>query len=187
MDILLNRNSCTRLHTALAGLSEWYSPVKAGTGLHPRPARASSLQAYIPEVDPSWSSIWYPPRKGEDVDGCHERTAGLLEALIPEIERRFPGKHRSILLVSHAAPIIALNRSLLGQRNMPMRIGCCSLSEFKRKDGAKTIVGGWYAVKIGDGGHMKEGSTRDWGFEDIVIADGKVFYNFIYTTLPCSR
>lgn len=55
-----------------------------------------------------------------------------------------------------------------------MRIGCCSLSEFKRQPGATRVVGGWDAVKMADGAHMKEGATRDWGFEDIVIAGGKV-------------
>lgn len=29
-------------------------------------------------------------------------------------------------------------------------------------------------MKMADGAHMKEGATRDWGFEDIVIAGGKV-------------
>lgn len=57
-----------------------------------------------------------------------------------------------------------------------MRIGCCSMSEFKRTSGPEgEIVGGWDAVKLGDGSHMKEGSTRDWGFEDIVIDKGQVW------------
>lgn len=56
-----------------------------------------------------------------------------------------------------------------------MRIGCCSLSEFKREaiDGGN-IVGGWDLVRLADGSHMKEGASRDWGFEDIVLADGEV-------------
>ena len=88
---------------------------------------------WFPEIDPSWQSIWYPSRRGEDIAECHDRTTGLLEALVPEIERRFAGKHRRILPVSHAATIIALNHSLLGDRGVPMRIGCCSLTEMRRK------------------------------------------------------
>ena len=156
------------------GLSEWYSPVRAGTGLHPRPASASELQNFFGEIDPSWSSIWYPSRKGEDVDECHDRTAGVLEALVPEVERRYGGKHKRILLVSHAATIIALNRALAGDRTIPMRIGCCSLSEFQRTQPGEKALESWKLLRLGDGSHMKEGSTRDWGFEDIVIADGKV-------------
>ncbi|KAI0348007.1 phosphoglycerate mutase-like protein [Trametopsis cervina] len=157
------------------GLSEWYSPVEPNSGLHPRPAAAEDLQKYFSEIDPSWSSIYYPSRKGEDVGQCHDRVEGTLKALIPEVEHRFEGKHKRILLVSHAATIIAVNRALLGDREAAMRIGCCSMSEFKRTSGPEgEIVGGWDAVKLGDGSHMKEGSTRDWGFEDIVIDKGQV-------------
>lgn len=162
------------LRVRTAGLSEWYSPIKPGSGLHPRPARADALQQWFPEIDPSWQSIWYPSRKGEDVDECHDRTAGFLEALIPEVERRFGEKHKRILLVSHAATIIALNHSLLGDRSIPMRIGCCTLTEMTRKEDAERVEGGWTAVKIGDGSHMEGGATREWGFEDVVVADGKV-------------
>ncbi|KAJ3544948.1 hypothetical protein NM688_g5686 [Phlebia brevispora] len=156
------------------GLCEWYSPVQPGTGLHPRPAQATTLRQWFPEIDPSWKSIWYPSRKGEDVDECHDRTAGFLEAFVPEVEQRFGQQHKRILLVSHAATIIALNHSLLGDRQIPMRIGCCSLSVMKRKESAPKIEGGWVALKIGDGSHMKEGATREWSFDDVVIQDGKV-------------
>lgn len=148
--------------------------MKPGSGLHPRPASARTLQGYFSEIDPSWSTIWYPSRKGEDVTQCHDRTEGFLTALIPEVERRFGGKHKRILLVSHAATIIALNHSLAGDGSIPMRIGCCSLSEFKRKERGSEPLDNWEMARMGDGSHLKEGSTRDWGFEDIVIADGKV-------------
>lgn len=156
------------------GLSEWYSPVKAGTGLHPRPASASELKKYFPEIDDSWSSIWYPSRKGEDVEQVHDRVAGFLKLFVPEVERRFSGKHRRILLVSHAATVIALARELLGNRGLPLRIGCCSLTELHRKAGTDQVLGAWDAKTLGDGAHLKEGASRDWGFEDIEIADGKV-------------
>ena len=168
------KSNTQTLSRTRAGLSEWYSPVTPGSGLHPRPAPAHELQQYFPEIDPSWSSIWYPSRKGEDVDECHDRTAGLLEALVPEVERRFAGRHKRILLVSHAATIIALNHSLLGDREVPMRIGCCSLTEMRRKEEEERVVGGWTPLRVGDGRHMKEGSTREWGFEDVMVKDGKV-------------
>lgn len=143
--------------------------MEPGTGLHPRPSSAKSLRQYFSEIDPSWSSIYYPSREGEDVDGCHNRCADFLAALVPELNRRFDGKHKRILLVSHAATIIALNRALLGDRDKPMRVGCCSLSEFKNDGCVK-----WLGVKIADGAHMKDGSTRDWGFEDIIVENGEV-------------
>ncbi|KAF7791896.1 hypothetical protein EIP86_002920 [Pleurotus ostreatoroseus] len=156
------------------GLCEWYSHVKPGTGLHPRPAQPAVLRQWFPEIDAAWQPIYYPSRKGEDIAECHDRTAAFLSALVPEVERRFAGRHKRILLVSHAATIIALNHELLGDREVPMRIGCCSLTEMRRKEEAEKVVGGWAPVRVGDGSHMKEGSTREWGFEDVMVKDGQV-------------
>ena len=35
-------------------------------------------------------------------------------------------------------------------------------------------MGTWEAKRLGDGSFLKNGAERDWGFEDIEIADGKV-------------
>ncbi|KAI0033153.1 histidine phosphatase superfamily [Vararia minispora EC-137] len=152
------------------GLSEWYSPVEPGTGLHPRPAPAAALKPLFPSIDPdAWSSIYYPTRTGEDVDEVHARAADFLRVFVPEAERRFGERAKRVLLCSHAATVIALTRALLGQREMLFRAGCCSLTEVRREkdDGA------WGAITVGSGKHLKEGLQRDWGFEDIQIADGK--------------
>ncbi|KAJ6519873.1 histidine phosphatase superfamily [Mycena sanguinolenta] len=165
------------------GISEWYSPVTPGTGLHPRPGSASSLRAYFPEIDPdAWSSIWYPPRVGEDVAEVHARAAGFLDAFVPAAEDRFAcGQNAEtahtatrVLLVSHAATVIALTRALVGDPALPLRVGCCSLTEVVRKRDVIPICGGWEAKLVADGAHLKEGTSRDWGFEDILIAHGKV-------------
>ncbi|KAG6845807.1 hypothetical protein H0H87_003861 [Tephrocybe sp. NHM501043] len=157
-------------------LAEWFSPVAPGTGLHPRPGSAESLKQYFSEIDIEWSSVWYASRKGEDVKEVHDRVDGFLEAFAREIERKFPGKHSRVLFVSHAATAIALARGLLGDRNFPIRVGCCSISDFDRKSNNEgmTMVGGWKINRVADGSHLKEGASRDWGFEDIEIANGKV-------------
>jgi transcription factor C subunit 7 len=156
------------------GISEWYSPIVPGTGLHPRPASATSLQAFFPEINDSWSSVWYPSRKGEDVDEVHERTAGFLEAFIPEVERRMPTTHSRILLVSHAATVITLIRELAGDRELPVKIGCCTLTDLKRKIDAKEVLGTWAVKALASGNHLRDGILREWGFADILISNGKV-------------
>ncbi|KAJ3479925.1 hypothetical protein NLI96_g8707 [Meripilus lineatus] len=128
------------------GLSEWYSPVVPGSGLHPRPASASSLRSWFSDIDPSWSSVFYPSRKGEDVTAVHDRAAGVLETLVSEVRRRFPGEHERILLISHAATIIALTRELLGDRDLPLRVGCCSVTHMVKKPEVKKILPGWEPV-----------------------------------------
>ena len=166
-------NVFTLRHT---GLSEWYSPVKAGTGLHPRPSSAHALRDHFPHIDPSWASRWYPSRKGETVEVAHARSGGTLELVIPTLQRLHPDKnHRRVLLVAHAATVIALTRELAGDRELPMRVGCCSLTELRRKDGRLDVLGAWDVVKLADGSHLEKGAAREWGFEDIVIDEhGKV-------------
>jgi transcription factor C subunit 7 len=162
-------------------LSEWYSPVAPNTGLHPRPGSATSLQAYFPQIDPEgWSPTLYPSRKGENVDEVHDRADEFLKVFIPAVEARYP-EHKRILLVSHAATVITLVRALGGDRQMPVRIGCCSLSEAVLKDGK------WELGKIADGAHLEKGASRDWGFEDIEIAHGKVGVLYLIWDSVCTE
>ncbi|KAI0724507.1 histidine phosphatase superfamily [Cerioporus squamosus] len=156
------------------GLSEWYSPAAPGTGLHPRPASASALRAHFAEIDDSWQSIYYPSRKGEDIPGLHDRSRELMQALVPAVEERFGGKHKRILLVTHAATAIALTRELVGDRSLPLRVGCCTLTDLQRAQGTRDAVGNWHPKKLADGGHLKDGVTREWGFDNCIIVDGKV-------------
>ena len=84
------------------------------------------------------------------------------------------------MLVSHAATVIALIRGLVGKRDLPVRAGCCSLTEFARKEGKDwKVIGGWELKKFVDGTHLKDGASRDWGFEDIEIANGKVIKSLL--------
>ncbi|KII93515.1 hypothetical protein PLICRDRAFT_673492 [Plicaturopsis crispa FD-325 SS-3] len=154
------------------GLSEWYSHAAEGTGLHPRPGSAKSLQAYFPEIDDTWSSVFYPPRTGEDVTEVHDRASAFLGALIPETERRFSPNR--VLLVSHAATIITLIRDLAGNRDLPVRVGCCSLTKATRKADAAGVASAWNLELVADGAHLSGGASRDWGFEDIEISNGQV-------------
>ncbi|EIW86668.1 phosphoglycerate mutase-like protein [Coniophora puteana RWD-64-598 SS2] len=156
------------------GISEWYSPAAPGTGLHPRPFPASELKQYFSEIDPSWSSVWYPSRKGESVFEILDRVEGTLNILVPEIEQRFGDKHTHILMVGHAATVIALARGLLGDRSLSLRVGCCSLTEIVRKADSSNVIGGWEAKLLASGHHLAQGASRDWGFEDIEVSNGKV-------------
>ena len=70
--------------------------------------------------------------------------------------------------------MITVTRELVGNRELPLRVGCCSLTELKARGSPKDIIGGYEAVKLAVGDHLDGGASRDWGFEDIVIKDGKV-------------
>lgn len=161
------------------GIQEWFSPVAPGTGLHPRPVSAAELRAFFSEIDAdTWSPVYYPPRKGEEVEEVHDRAARTLEGLSMTLNSgRLPGEHERIVLCTHAATAIALVRALLNEREYPLRIGCCTVSIFDRVAPADQGMLGpkfWKAIKLGDGSHLKQGAQRDWGFEDIELENGKV-------------
>ncbi|KAF9270261.1 phosphoglycerate mutase-like protein [Marasmius fiardii PR-910] len=160
------------------GISEWYSPVAPNSGLHPRPTSASILKSHFPSIDSSgWSSIYYPTRKGEDVPELHDRIAHFLTDFIPEVEKAKPDL-KKILLVSHAATIIVLTRELLGDRNLPLRVATCSLTEVHRKRDSKQVIGGWEAKRLAEASFLSDGVQRDWGMEDIVMENGKVVEDY---------
>ncbi|CAE7221129.1 unnamed protein product [Rhizoctonia solani] len=154
------------------GLSEWYSPVVPGTGLHPRPHSAQTLKQYFPSIDPSWESIYYPDRRGETIKGVHDRCGDFLDALVARIENHpILGKHKNILLVSHAATCAALVRHLVNDRALPIRVGTCTLSILERGDSDDQWVP---RGELAGADFLPGGVERDWGFEDAVYKDDQV-------------
>ena len=124
--------------------------------------------------------MWYPSRLGEGLVAIHDRARGFLTVLVPEVQRRFGGQHKRILLVSHAATVIVLARELAGDRNLSFRVACCSLTVLDRNvapaseedSPPPTVVGCWTPRLLGAGDYLKDGLLRAWGFEAAVIADG---------------
>lgn len=86
------------------------------------------------------------------------------------MEQLHGGKHRKILLVSHAATVIALTRELMGDGALPMRVACCSLTTLKRpKEDVHQAVGVWMAQDLAVGHFLRGGLERDWGLEDVEL------------------
>jgi transcription factor C subunit 7 len=126
--------------------------------------------------------VWYPSRLGEDFAALHDRIAGFVTVFVPEVQRRFSGKHKRILLVGHAATVIALARELVGDRALSFRAACCSITVLDHKVAAvaerdmvpPAVDGSWTVRLLADGSHLKDGLQRTWGFEDAVLLDGEV-------------
>jgi len=163
------------------GIGEWYSPVVPGTGLHPRPGPTASLQALVAEIDPGWETLFYPSRKGETLAELHARIDVFVRAFGVALPQRLPKEQmRRLLMVSHAATTIALVRSLMGEREMYMKVGCCSLTELEKREGLerdrseKEVIGVWKPISVASGDHLKGGSSREWGFEDVEVEEGRV-------------
>lgn len=164
------------------GIGEWYSPVEAGTGLHPRPGNAHSLKQYFPLIDTSYSSTWLVSRHGESLEEVHRRTDDFLEAFVPRVEGGDPAPlvhhassgvatHKKIILIGHAASCIMLIKSLAGSKvdGADIRIGTCSVTRME-KESAGGIRGAFKVVgQMGDASFLTNGVERDWGFRDILV------------------
>jgi transcription factor C subunit 7 len=59
-----------------------------------------------------------------------------------------------------------------------MRVGCCTITTLQRdpsKEYSDPLSGwGYKGDEFASGHHLKGGIQRDWGFEDIQIANGDV-------------
>jgi len=180
------------------GIAEWYAPAAPGEGLNPRPGTATFLKQYFPLIDPRWRTTWYPSRRGESVTQVHDRTADFLQAfflrldhasrpsaegeeLVEESDAGFGG-HSRILFMVHAASAITLVRELVGNRHLPIRVGCCSLTALiprsittpstPQEPNETPGLGKWDMIVEADAHFLDGGVERDWGFEDVEGVEG---------------
>lgn len=150
----------------------------------------------FPTVEPPRSA---PPHSilpapwGESSTALHDRVAYALDRIIDTNDRMLASdpEPRSIVITSHAAPIIAMGRALTG--NMPDDISekdfctnCAGVTKFERRpgweqrrptsgisweDGDETpdikwrgfgVGGGWDCTQNSDASHLSGGGDRDW-------------------------
>ncbi|WVQ97675.1 hypothetical protein IAU59_004789 [Kwoniella sp. CBS 9459] len=163
------------------GVQEWFSPVKEGTGLHPRPGSSKTLKQHFPpnSLDETYESTVYASRSGETIHGLHDRADLFVEAFVGKIEELYPDV-RSVVIFSHAAAVIALGRALTGDRSLNVIAGTTTTSLYKRKrpsslsDSADASAGGvgeWDILWNGRADYLPKGVERDWSFRDAVIKD----------------
>ncbi|WVF70217.1 hypothetical protein IAT40_005006 [Kwoniella sp. CBS 6097] len=163
------------------GVQEWFSPVKEGTGLHPRPGSSNSLKQYFPpnSLDGIYESTVYASRLGETIHGVHDRADLFVEAFVGKIEELYP-EVKSVVIFSHAAAVIALGRALTGNRSLNIVAGTTTTSLYQRKPRSSTSnpskntavgVGEWDILWNGRADYLPKGVERDWSFRDAVIKD----------------
>lgn len=109
--------------------------------------------------------LLYASRNGESFQGIHDRAATFFKILLEYMRDRHPDVKR-ILLVSHAATVIALGRAIVGDREMAIRAGTCSLSKYVRREEGK-----WECEWNGWTGHLGKGEqVRAY----IILSDGSI-------------
>ena len=77
----------------------------------------------------------------------------------------------------HVASAITLVRELVGNRHLPIRVGCCSLTTLIPRSVTTPLtpqepketpgLGKWDVIVEADAHFLDGGVERDWGFEDV--------------------
>eukprot|EP00026_Physarum_polycephalum_P015699 Phypoly_transcript_16440.p1 GENE.Phypoly_transcript_16440~~Phypoly_transcript_16440.p1 ORF type:complete len:224 (+),score=39.31 Phypoly_transcript_16440:127-798(+) len=133
------------------GAMEWLG---GETVSHLEPLPIDQLATMFPRIDTSYkSTVNLPPALTKEAlhDWCKDT--------ITKIADRFPDE--TIIIVTHAAPLIALARGLLGPESM-VRTGVCSVSKVvncgKEKDS------NWAIEVNGSTTHLSKGEQFHWTF-----------------------
>ena len=130
-----------------------------------------------------------PASSGEGIAELHDRCAYVLARIISEVDAASStDEAESIVVSSHAAPIIAIGRALTGSMpedptTVDFHTYTCSVSKFTRKGSNKASVsrmpggqlpltidwkngkgvgGGWLCEVNAGVDHLSNGGERDW-------------------------
>lgn len=145
------------------GLAEWYAPVHPPTsGRHPSPRTAHGVRDVSARVSEAWTPLLYPDPEGESIPAVHARMYELLRRI--EARCAEHGWER-VLLVSHAAAIIALGRMMQAGGDyeracaLSVRAGTASVSKYTRVGD-----GSWHQDYNGCTSFLRFGEERPWDF-----------------------
>ncbi|CAL5866888.1 uncharacterized protein PFLUO_LOCUS1099 [Penicillium psychrofluorescens] len=156
------------------GLGEWFGPTTFFEHpSHPTPAEIHQhfpTLVHHPEKE-TYKPLLYPSTRGETIMQLHNRLATALEGIIADVDAEItaveadlpPQKrtNKSLLICSHAAPLIAMGRALTGC--MPedssvedFAVFTAGLSTFRRR-------GGGIDIDTGKSGHTQRGEEGEEG------------------------
>ena len=112
------------------GLSEFFG---AAPFDHPVPEEVPFLKSLFPEIEDAYQSKVVPSRKGESIEALYQRVRLAVENIIDQCDAE---GHRTVILCTHAAVVIALGRVLTG--DIPKTVDVedfgaftCGLSKFR--------------------------------------------------------
>ncbi|KAF3926858.1 hypothetical protein ABW20_dc0103589 [Dactylellina cionopaga] len=134
------------------GIAEWFGTAPFD---HPLPATPELLKTFFSFLNTDYTPIITPAVRGETMAQVHNRAAYALVRLVEYVDKTHPDV-KAIVLVSHAATVIAVGRALVGDEGMDVGAGTCSLSTYKRK--GSNYVPEWVDV---DGKEVQSTGTLD--------------------------
>ncbi|SPO01068.1 related to transcription initiation factor [Cephalotrichum gorgonifer] len=113
------------------GISEFFGTAHFD---HPVPADKPLLQRLFPEINEAYQSRVVPCRRGESIEDLYGRVRSAVENIIEQCDAE---GHRTVILCTHAAVVIALGRVLTGEFPKTVDVEdfgafTCGLSKFRR-------------------------------------------------------
>lgn len=164
---------------------EWFSTAHF---TWPAPADISALRAFFPTLQQSTSIV--PSTRGASVTELHDRCAYALARIVADVDAASSSEEsESIVISSHAAPIIAMARALTGLMpedtdKVDFHTYTCCISKFVRKQAqvneqlpswhhgdaipvlnwrnGKGVGGGWVCEVNAGVDHLSNGGERNW-------------------------
>lgn len=148
------------------GVGEWYDRDRSD---HPSPAPTAVMKRLFPDVvNGDYEPVLRVPTSGETMDELHARCREALARLLAELQNEPAIK--TVLLVTHAAPKIALGRALTGNPDEDIRTGVCSVDKFTLRDGRAGAPGDWRLDYTGKTDFLSSGEEMHWSFGRFTIA-----------------
>ncbi|KAN0031092.1 hypothetical protein ACTA71_004064 [Dictyostelium dimigraforme] len=124
------------------------------------PLSNEELKLKYPRVDLDYKGTTYNIPTRESIEELHDRTKIAVDQIIEKYRDDGP-----IIIVSHAATMIALGRGILNDNKAPLRSGVCSLSKFN----LNTTNNKWELEYTGKADYMEDGEQSHWTFKRPVI------------------
>mmetsp|Transcript_39730 Transcript_39730/g.68111 ORF Transcript_39730/g.68111 Transcript_39730/m.68111 type:complete len:230 (+) Transcript_39730:96-785(+) len=148
------------------GLREWVKRHKPNNMYHIHPEDACE---HFPLIDQEFISSFECPTIIEDPSNLHERCNRFVEHFNQHVEELLDSDNppESVVLVSHAATIIGVIRSLLEDPSYPIDVPTASLTTFEYDRNSKK----WNLKTCTSVEHLTEGSHCSWGFPIIEKKD----------------
>lgn len=151
------------------GIGEWF---KKDRPVIPAPAKYEQLKQFFPEhigSDELWSgSGAVPSEQGEAETDIFERACRFWASFVPKFEQQYP-QVTCVVLVTHAAPKIALGMSLMKLQSVhddidfagdtKLRAGACSLDKYVHEGGS------WVLKENGRTDFLSHGEEMNWNFD----------------------
>jgi transcription factor C subunit 7 len=144
------------------GFGEWY---KRERTTHPSAASPLKLKQFFSNLKQDYESLVKVPSQGETQQELEERCKEAFKMVLKDLNDNAP-EVKTILVVSHAAPRIALARALAGDNTLPIRTGVCSLDKFVLKPHQQPTIGNYQLEYTGKTDFLKDGEEMHWSFEN---------------------